>query len=87
VLLIFLAALTSSLVWFFFKLNDIANVTGMLKAFTQLRRLKELTPVMAFISERMYLLASALSLVSLVWSFYLLRREISLIARAHREPK
>jgi hypothetical protein len=85
VLVIFIAALTSSMVWFFFRLNAIANVTGFLKAFTQLRRLKELTPVMAFISERMYLLASGLSIVSLLWIFYVLRREIRLIAIHHKE--
>jgi hypothetical protein len=81
VLLIFLAALTGSMVWFFFKLQAIANIRGLLAAFSQLRRLKELMPVMALISERMYLLASGLSLLSLFWIFLLLRKELRFIVR------
>ena len=87
VLLVFLGALTTSLIWFFFKLQAIANIRGLLAAFSQLRRLKELMPVMELISERMYLLASALSLVSLVFIFLMIRGEFKMIARKHTEAE
>jgi len=81
VLLIFLAILGTTLVYFYFKLQMIAQVKGFLKAFKQLKRLKRLMPVMAFISHRIHILSCVMAVVSLLWSFFLLNKEIKYIAK------
>ena len=81
VLIIFLITLSTSLIYFFFKLQAIANVQGFLKAFKQLKRLRELVPVMAYISFRMHIFSCVISIFSLLWSFMTIRREIKFISK------
>jgi uncharacterized membrane protein len=85
VLFIFLAILGASLGYFYSKLQTIAQMHGFLKAFTQLKRLKQLMPVMAFISHRIHIVASILAVVSILWSFVLLRKEIKYISQKKLE--
>lgn len=81
VLFIFISVLVGSLVWFYFKLEAINNMTGFFKGLKQLKHLKRLYPIMADISYRIYIFSSVTSLISLWWSFSILHREISFIAR------
>jgi uncharacterized membrane protein len=87
VLFIFLAILGASLGYFYSKLQMIAQMHGFLKAFTQLKRLKQLMPVMAFISHRIHIVASVLAVVSIIWSFFLLRKEIKYISQKKIEER
>lgn len=81
VLLIFLIIVGASLVYFYLKLQMIAQVTGFLKAFKQLKRLKRLMPVMAFISRRIHILSCVMAIASSLWGFWLLHREMRFIAK------
>jgi|GEM_PF-1465662 hypothetical protein len=81
VLVIFFVILGSSLVYFYFKLQLIAQTHGFLVGFKQLKRLKRLMPVMAFISHRVHILSCVMAVTSLIWSFFLLNKEIRYIAK------
>ena len=79
-LLVFLTTLSVSLIYFNFKLQTIANINGFLKGFKKLRHLKELSPVMAYISYRMHILSCLTSLTCLAWCLKTLRSEIAFVA-------
>lgn len=80
-LLFFLLTLGASLIYFNFKLQFIANIHGFFKGFRKLRHIKELTPIMAYISHRMHVFSCFISIISLIWSFRILRSEIKYIAK------
>lgn len=87
ILLLFIIAMGVSILYFFFKLQAIATVRGFLRAFKQLRKLKELVPSMAYMSYGMHIFSCVLSLLSLTLSFLILRVQLLFISGARDTRK
>lgn len=83
-LLLFLGVMAASLFFFHYQLQFIAQVRGFFKIFKKLRYLKELTPVMQYVSHQLHLFAGVVSLISLATSFLILRSSIKSIS-THKE--
>lgn len=78
---LFLVGLSITLVYYNYKLQGIASLgNGFLKVFKKLRHLKELAPVMDFVSHRMHIFACILSLCSMVTNFIVLSRQMRTIS-------
>lgn len=81
-LIIFILVLGSSVIFFYYKLQLISDISGFMKIFRKLRHLKELTPVMEYISFRMHIFSCAISIVSLIVTFVLLYRTIKQVSKS-----
>jgi hypothetical protein len=81
-LVVFILVMGSSLIFFNYKLQLISDITGFMKIFKKLRHLKELTPVMEYISYRMHIFSCGISIVALMASFVILYRSIKFISKS-----
>ncbi|MBN1549165.1 hypothetical protein JW872_00730 [Candidatus Babeliales bacterium] len=81
VLVIFLTVLFASLIFFNYKLQHIAVMSGLLKPLRQLNQLQTLSSIMTFISMRMHIFSCVMTGIAALWSGLMIRTKIKYIAK------